>query len=402
MIQASQFLEALKANRFGFYSGTPCSYLQPFINAVIDDPQCRYLDATNEGDAVAMVCGAHLACGGQSGGGGPVAGRRGLVMFQNSGLGNAVNALTSLVYPFRFPLLLIVTHRGEPGGAPDEPQHEQMGRITTPLLDTLEIPWELFPETPEAIGPALARATAHMDGHQRPYCLVMRSGAVAPQKLQAKPSGEPIGNREFTFAENLTLPYDRRATRTDALRVVLARRQSRDVVIATTGKTGRELFSLEDHPSHFYTVGSMGSASALALGAALHLPDHRVVCLDGDGAVLMRMGNLVSVGEFSPPRFLHIVLDNESHDSTGGQSTPTAAIALGGVARACGYPEVYSLDKLEDLDALLARTPRMRGPVFVHFRIKLGSPETLGRPTIKPPQVKERLMTFIRQNGHGG
>ncbi|MBT4088393.1 MAG: phosphonopyruvate decarboxylase, partial [Deltaproteobacteria bacterium] len=126
MIKSDDFLDLCKHHQFDLFSGTPCSYLKPLINAVIDDPEIQYLSATNEGDAVAMVCGAYLNQ------------RKGVVMFQNSGFGNAVNPLTSLSFPFRFPFIMIVTHRGQPGGPADEPQHELMGKVTEDLLDTLK------------------------------------------------------------------------------------------------------------------------------------------------------------------------------------------------------------------------------------------------------------------------
>ncbi len=174
MISAPTFLDACHARGFRFITGTPCSYLKPLINAAIDDTRFVFRDATNEGDAVAMAAGATLA------------GVRAVVMFQNSGLGNAVNALTSLCYPFRVPILIIVTHRGEPGGEADEPQHEQMGRITTALLDTMEIPWRQFPERPEDVSSVLEQAVTEMNTRRQPFALVMRKGAVGTHALQTR------------------------------------------------------------------------------------------------------------------------------------------------------------------------------------------------------------------------
>ena len=385
MIKAKEFLDLCKEQEYTFFSGTPCSYLKPIINTVIDDSQVEYIGATNEGDAVSMVCGAYAAH------------RKGVAMFQNSGLCNAINALTSLSYPFQIPFLMIVTHRGQPGGPPDEPQHIQMGAITEELLTTLDIKWEYFPDQSENLRPAFARAEEHMETTKRPFAFIMRTGSVAPQILQQKKSDLAIGPRTIKFSESIDLPYSARSTRTDALKVVLKYQTPADIIIATTGKTGRELFTLEDKDSSFYMVGSMGSASSFALGVALNACHKRLITIDGDAALLMRMGNLATIGDLQPPNFLHLVLDNEVNDSTGGQATVSANIPLAVIAEACGYRHIYSTDQLNDLDKILTECLTSRGPVFIHFRIRKGSPKDLGRPKVKPPEVKERLMRLLAQ-----
>ncbi|HEO66283.1 MAG TPA: phosphonopyruvate decarboxylase [Spirochaetes bacterium] len=383
MINAKDFLTACKTHQFDFFSGTPCSYLKPFINAVIDDPEVKYYDATNEGDAVAMVSGAY------------VSGRKGLVMFQNSGFGNAVNALTSLSHTFRVPFILIITHRGQPDGSPDEPQHELMGQITEELLNTLRIRWEYFPQNTEEIAPLFSRIREYMSEFSLPYALVMREGSIEPQELKSKRKDDPIGHRDYRFEDNFSLPYNERSSRTEALKVITDHLKLEDIVIATTGKTGRELYTLKDASNHLYMVGSMGSASSFALGLALNRPDKRILMLDGDGAFLMRMGNAASVGAFKPKNYLHLVLDNEAHDSTGGQPTVSNGVSLGLIGKACGYRQVYSSDQLTELDRLLASQKANEGPTLIHFKIKKGSPKDLGRPKIKPYEVKDRLMKHL-------
>ncbi len=172
MIEAGAFIRRAHAYGFSLYTGVPCSYLKPFINYAIDAPDMRYVGAVNEGDAVAVAAGAELA------------GQRGVVMFQNSGFGNAVNALTSLTHTFRIPVLIIVTLRGEPGGPADEPQHELMGQITGDLLDLTGISWDWFPSKESEIEPVLKRVIATMDSERRPFALIMRKGSVAKHALQ--------------------------------------------------------------------------------------------------------------------------------------------------------------------------------------------------------------------------
>ncbi|MEY2877840.1 MAG: hypothetical protein RLZZ15_220 [Verrucomicrobiota bacterium] len=388
MIAAAEFLDACRARGWDFFTGTPCSYLTPLINAAIDDRALFFRDATNEGDAVALAAGACVATGAP-----------GVVMFQNSGLGNAVNALTSLNWPFRVPALLVVTHRAQPGGPADEPQHELMGAITTTLLDTLRIPWAAFPATAAEIAPALERARAHFAAEARPFALVMPHGAVAPQGLRATRASEPIGAREFSFAENFSRATAERATRAEALAALLAAKRADDVVVATTGFTGRELYALGDAVNHFYMVGSMGSASSFALGIALRRPERRIFVVDGDGAALMRLGNLATVGASGARNFFHLVLDNEAHDSTGGQATVSRGVSFGAIARACGYAAASGTDALAVLAARLAAHTPASGATLVHFRIKGGALPHLGRPKITPAEVARRL---ARELGAGG
>ena len=373
-------------NGFDLFSGTPCSYLKPLINAVIDHPNIDYLEATNEGDAVAMVSGASLTK------------RKGIVMFQNSGLGNAVNPLTSLVYPFRFPFMLIVTHRGQPDGPSDEPQHELMGKITGEMLSVLNIPWEVFPDQSETLIPAMERAVRHMSDTHLPYAFIMRKGTMEPQDLKTQKSEIPIGDRSVNYKEVLDKLYSDRSTRTEALDVILKSREENDVIVATTGKSGREIYTLDDAPNHIYLVGSMGCASSFALGAALNSPSHRWIVIDGDAAALMRMGNLATVGLYRPHNFLHIILDNEVNDSTGGQTTASPNVSFSGVAISSNYAHAYTTDKLDELSSILVTTKKENGPTLIHFHIKKGSPKDLGRPKIKPFEVKERLMRHLHSS----
>lgn len=382
MIDATDFLGHCSERGISFISGTPCSYLKPLINAAIDDPRFLFCDAVNEGDAVAMAAGATLA------------GRSAMVMFQNSGLGNAVNALTSLCHPCRVPVLLVVTHRGEPGGVPDEPQHEMMGRITPTLLETMGIAWEKFPTDPALLPAALDRALASMAAREAPFALVLSTGTIAPHALKTKSLGTPIGQRAFHFSENLTRPTAERATRTEALDQIRAARAPGEVLVATTGYTGRELYALGDDAGNFYMVGSMGSASAFALGLALHGAERRVTVIDGDGAALMRLGNFATLGARGPAGLTHIVLDNEVHDSTGGQSTVSRGVAFAAIAQACGYARVLSTDDPAAFAAALA-APRADGANFIHFRIRPGAPDTLPRPTVTPAEVFRRLEQWL-------
>ena len=380
MISAGSFVEHLRGLGYSQYAGVPCSFFTSFLNYVIGDPTLDYVGATSEGEAAGITLGAALA------------GRKTVTMCQNSGLGNMVNPLTSLNYPFRIPTLLIVTWRGQPG-VKDEPQHEQMGRIMHQLLDTLEIPWLPFPQNESDIAEVMARAEATMQESQRPFALVMQKDSIAPHAL----TGSTVPQRNTTDIRQESSANER-LTRTEALQVILEALQGDEAIIATTGKTGRELFTVADRSNHLYVVGGMGTASAIGFGVAHSLPRQPVVVIDGDGAALMKMGSLATIGFYQPENFLHIVLDNEVHDSTGGQQTASPTVRFAEVAAAANYRSAFATDGREQVDQAVRELRARQGPSLLHVKIRPGSPEKLGRPTVKPHEVKERFAAFLRAN----
>ncbi len=379
MISAASFVEHLRGLGYSQYAGVPCSFFTSFLNYVIDDPKLDYVGATSEGEAVGINLGAALA------------GRKTVTMCQNSGLGNMVNPLTSLNYPFRVPTLLIVTWRGQPG-VQDEPQHEQMGRIMHQLLDTLEIPWLPFPIDEAEIAGVMAQAEASMLGRERPFALVMRKGSIAPHELS-----ERVEPARVTADLRENFSKDEKLTRTEALELILETLHGDEAIIATTGKTGRELFTISDRPNHLYVVGGMGTASAIGFGVAHALPRQPVAVIDGDGAALMKMGSLATIGFYQPQNFFHIVLDNEAHDSTGGQQTASPTVRFAGVAAAANYRSAFAVDRRDDIREAVRELRQRRGPSLLHVKIRPGSPEKLGRPTVKPHEVKERFSAFLKQ-----
>ena len=383
MIEAKEFIEAARELGFVRYTGVPCSFLTPFINYVINDNALEYIASTNEGDALATTSGSVIG------------GQRSIVMMQNSGLGNAVSPITSLSYIFRIPFLIIVTHRGEPG-VKDEPQHELMGQITEELFNTMQIPSETFPSETKEIIPALQRAEKFMSKEHRPYAFIMKKGSIAPQKLDKKMIKD-IAKSETEirslFDEKLT-----HLDRNTVLRHIINHTSVDDsILIATTGFTGRELFSINDRVNHIYMVGSMGCASSFGLGLALARPDLKIIVIDGDGAGLMRMGNFATIGTYASNNFIHILLDNEVHDSTGGQSTVSKNINFAMIAKACGYSMVLSGNKMELIDELFSLN-KNEGPTFGHLKICSGTIENLPRPNVKPNEVLRRMMRHINSS----
>lgn len=375
MIEASSFVDAARNEGFKLFSGVPCSYLTAFINHVISDSSVRYVAAANEGDAVAIAAGSELG------------GRPAVAMFQNSGLGNAVSPLTSLTHVFEIPILLIVTLRGEPGGAPDEPQHSLMGAITLQLLETMQIPWAYFPTDESAIEGALRAAVTQMSQSSRPYAFVMRKGTVRPSPATAAIPTKPVSQQTVPQAAAL---HNRR----EILQALQRASNSNDRLLATTGYTGRELFHIGDRREQLYMVGSMGCASSLGLGLALACPDKRIIVIDGDGAALMRLGAMTSIGFERPDNLLHVMLDNGVHESTGSQSTVSGSIDFCEIALACGYPRVRRIATPDAVIDELASGQRQL--TFIHIPILPGVPDDLGRPTIQPSEVARRIRGLSR------
>lgn len=374
MINADSFITRAGDHGFHLYSGVPCSYLTPFINYVVDSSDLSYIGAANEGDAIALVAGAELG------------GVRGVVMHQNSGLGNALNPLTSLTHTFRIPLLLITTLRAEPGGPADEPQHELMGAITTALLELMDIPWEYFPDQVDRIDACLDRAVQHMDDVGRPYALVMRKGTVERWELTSVQEPKEV-------VATLPEAHVPRHLRWDLLQAVQAATRESDVVVATTGYTGRELYQLGDRENQLYMVGSMGCAPSFGLGLAIAQPERRVVVLDGDGAALMRMGAQATLGYERPRNLVHILFDNGVHESTGGQATVSRSIDFCAIAAGCGYPRISRASTPDELAAILSADEEMLH--FVHVPTLPGIRDKLPRPSMQPHEVAQRLRSFL-------
>lgn len=379
MITGNEFLEQCHEFGFKFFTGTPCSYLKPLINSVIESDHVTFLEAANEGDAVAIACGASLT------------GNKSVVIFQNSGLGNAVNPLTSLSYTFKIPFLGIVTLRGEPGGPKDEPQHELMGQVTTEMLDTMKVSWAYFPREKDEIAEAIKNASDVMAETQMPFFFVMRKGDVEAYpltKAQEEPKIKEPSN--YTVKKNLQAEV----TRTDALKTV-ASAFANYPVIATTGKSGRELFEIGDKENQIYMVGSMGCAPVMGLGISEMKPDTPTCVIDGDGALMMRLSTMCTLGLKSQGKLFHILLDNGVHDSTGGQATLSSGINFAEVAKACGYNNILATDNLNEMEEFIAKHKDEKTLNFVHFKIKPGSPKDLGRPTVKPFEVADRFREFL-------
>lgn len=374
MIEPRELFEALEARGVSFFTGVPDSLLKDFCAYVTDHaPAQRHVITANEGGAVGLAAGHHLATG-----------RVPVVYMQNSGLGNTVNPVTSLADPevYGIPMLLIVGWRGEPG-VKDEPQHVKMGRITPDVVAALHVEQAVLPDTLAEALPVLDMALTRARERQAPFALLVRKGTFAKYKLQsAAPDVYPMSREQAIGHVVAALPTD-------------------TLIVSTTGMPSRELFELreqrgESHDGDFLTVGSMGHTSQIALGVALERPERNVVCMDGDGAVLMHMGSLGMVGTLAPRNYKHIVLNNGAHDSVGGQPTVAFQVDLCAVATACGYARAVRASSEKELLDALPGFVTAEGPAMLEIRVRKGARSDLGRPTMTPRQLKERFMARAR------
>jgi len=368
------FYEFLVSKNITFFAGVPDSLLKDFCAYVTDHTSIRKnIIAANEGNAIALATGYHLATG-----------KIPLVYMQNSGQGNAINPLTSLADSevYSIPILLLIGWRGEPGKK-DEPQHIKQGRITLKLLETLEIPYAVVPKQIEEAKLIINKAIYYMNTKSAPYALVVEEGNFDKYVLQ---------NEIKTKLE---------LEREDAIKEIINFLDVRDVVVSTTGKISRELFEYREekkqgHSQDFLTVGSMGHASQIALGIALEKPNSQIFCLDGDGAVIMHMGALAVIGHQEPTNFKHIVLNNGAHDSVGGQPTAGFWIDLRAIAKACGYKNAFQAQTRGELASALNLLRLAEGPALLEIKLNKGARKNLGRPTTTPLQNKFEFMKFLK------
>lgn len=372
------FIEKLREGGVEFFAGVPDSLLKnvcAYMTDYLDEK--HHIIAANEGGAVALAAGWHLATG-----------KVGCVYMQNSGEGNAINPLASLTdrEVYHIPLLLLIGWRGRPG-VHDEPQHVKQGKITTGLLNVMGINYEVLSKEEEKAGVQIDKALRSIRQTGEAYALV-----VEKDTFETWPVGsgqKSVGSVEYEMS------------REEAIRTVAASIPADAVIVSTTGMISRELFEYrtamgEGHERDFLTVGSMGHASMIALGIALQHPERRVYCFDGDGASIMHLGNMAIVGSKRPENYVHIIFNNGAHDSVGGQPTVGQQIDLVEIAHAMNYNHAERVSRPEELETALAGLSS-GGLQLIEVRVKKGNRKDLGRPTTTPVENKEAFMRFLEK-----
>ena len=372
MISPKFFYDTLANYGIDFYAGVPDSLLKNLCAYITDHADAQHnIIAANEGGAMGLAAGHYLATG-----------KPACVYMQNSGEGNIINPLASLTDPevYNIPVLLLIGWRGRPG-VHDEPQHVKQGKVTTGLLNTMGINFDVLSKDEDKAEKQIAKAIAALK-NKDVFALVIEKDTFEDYKLQ---------NIEVN---DLTM------SREEAIQTVAAALDKKDCIVSTTGMISRELFEYraamnQGHERDFLTVGSMGHASQIALGIAMAQPERRVWCFDGDGATIMHMGSMTIVASKEPKNYVHVVLNNGAHDSVGGQPTVGMKIDIPAVAKSVGYKAVFSADNKENLNVILSEAKNLEGPVLIEVKVKKGNRKDLGRPTTTPIQNKEALMTFL-------
>ncbi len=374
MLSAMSFLEELSRHGVGCISGVPCSYVSSLYSELERD-NWPYVSATSEGEAVAVAAGSWLG------------GRMGVALCQNSGLGNMVNPLTSLIMPFRIPVVLGVSRRGWPP-ATDEPQHALMGLITPELLKLMQLTIQPLTLSSDDVREQLA-AAFHRSDARSSTAFTIEKGVFSESPY----TGLPLANNRYihpAYTAVIDLKDGERPSRSDVLQTYLLLSGSRST-IATTGYTSRELYALDDRASHFYMVGSMGCASSIGVGLAI-ASRKPVTVLDGDGALLMKLGVLATAGLYVRTSFVHLVLDNGQHESTGGQASNASKVDFAAVAQACGYSRVWRAEGTAAVRSALTEALSMNsGPTLIHCPIEPGCSRKLPRPTQTLPDLAQRF-----------
>ncbi len=373
MIRPEYFIEKLRENGIDCFAGVPDSLLKNVCAYITDHCDAQHnIIAANEGAAVGLAAGHYLATG-----------KPACVYMQNSGEGNIINPLASLTDPevYNIPVLLLIGWRGRPG-VHDEPQHVKQGKVTTGLLNTMGINYDVLSKDEDKAEKQIAKAVETLK-RKEVYALVIEKDTFDSYTLQT------VEKNDYTMS------------REEAIQTVAAALGEKDCIVSTTGMISRELFEYrtqmnQGHERDFLTVGSMGHASQIALGIAMEKQDRRVWCFDGDGATIMHMGSMAIVASKQPKNYVHVVFNNGAHDSVGGQPTVGLKVDLPTIAQAVGYKAAYSCETKDYLQELLIKVKDSEGPILLEIKVMKGNRKDLGRPTTTPIQNKDALMQFLQ------
>lgn len=371
-MKIEDFIEALEAD---FYTGVPDSLLKPLCNYLMHTygiDKNHHLIAANEGNCAALAAGYHLATG-----------KVPVVYMQNSGEGNIINPAASLLSDkvYAIPMIFVVGWRGEPG-VHDEPQHIYQGQVTVKLLEDMDIASFVIGKetTAEELQEAMSGFRAVLDKGKQ-VAFVVRKGALS-------------------YDGKVSYRNENKMLREEIIRHIAAV-SGEDPIVSTTGKASRELFEIreanqESHKYDFLTVGSMGHSSSIALGIAISKPEQKIWCVDGDGAVLMHMGAMATMGSVKPQNLVHILINNEAHETVGGLPTVAGKVDFPALASACGYDTARKVDDFAALDTALKKVKAEAGLHFLEVSCAIGARDDLGRPTTTALENKENFMAYLR------
>ncbi len=368
MIEPEIFINELNKNNINFFTGIPDSLLKNllfYIEKNIDKK--NHIIAANEGNAIALGVGYHLATN-----------KIPMIYMQNSGIGNAINPLLSIVdeYSHAIPMLLMIGWRGEPN-TKDEEQHKKQGEVTLKLLETIDVKYEILDIS--KIEVQIKKAYDYMKLNNKPYALVVKKNSFKDYKKE-------------NIKENKNL-----LKREKVLQIISKNIDCNSKIFSTTGKTSRELFELrttqqQGNENDFLNTGGMGHTSSIALAYALRTPQKNVYCIDGDAAVLMHLGSLAINASLNIHNFNHILINNGAHESVGGQKSVGFDIDFLNIAKGAGYKNVFYAEKEAEIKDALKYLKNNDGPNFLEIKVNCGSRNDLGRPNINAIERKKLFM----------
>ena len=360
-MKAEKFILFLKENGIQSFTGVPCSVFKEVISYL--EKNENYIPATSEGEAMGIAAGVALSKNIPA------------IIMQNDGFGNAINPLSSLNKLYELPALLIISWRGEPGKK-DAPQHKWMGKTILDLLKLFQVEYIVLNSELDIQKDQIASLISTIKTENKICALICKKGIFEKDETEK------------------SLIHDDLLSREEAIKVILGEIEDNTPIISTTGKTSREIYKNKDRKNNFYMVGSMGCASSIAFGFYQNKQE-KIVVLDGDGAVLMKMGTLATIGAYKPEKFLHICLDNETYESTGGQTTIAKKIELSKIASAANYKATKKVCTKEEIKEFLKQwnlNPRLS---FLHIKIKNETDKNLGRPKETPVELRNRFLESL-------
>lgn len=373
-MQVEDFIKRLNMAGIDFCTGVPDSQLKALCDYLMNEfGICnKHIIAANEGNCTALAAGYHLATG-----------KIPLVYMQNSGIGNIINPLASLLNDkvYGIPCVFVVGWRGEPG-IHDEPQHIFQGEVTRTLLEDMDVKtFVVGKETDsEEISKELEMAKERFE-QGKSLAFIVQKGALS-------------------YDKKVTYSNENQMSREEIIRYIV-QKAGEDVIVSTTGKASRELFEIREqngqgHQNDFLTVGSMGHSSSIALGIAMNKPKTQVWCIDGDGAALMHMGAMVVIGSVKPRNLIHVVINNGAHETVGGMPTAVKSADLCKIAAACGYETTYLVTDFDELDKTLDKAKAINALTFIEVKSAIGARSDLGRPTTTARENKENFMSYLK------
>lgn len=368
--------ELVKRLNSDFYTGVPDSQLKPLCNYLINTygiDKNHHIIAANEGNCVGLAAGYYLATS-----------KVPVVYMQNSGEGNIINPVASLLNEkvYNIPMIFVIGWRGEPG-VHDEPQHIYQGEVTIKLLDDMNIKSFIIDKD---------TSLEELDKVMKDFNKLLKDG---------KQVAFVVRKNALEYSEKVTYKNDNSMVREEIIEHI-TKVSKDDPIVSTTGKASRELFEIrernkESHEYDFLTVGSMGHSSSIALGVAINKPDKKIWCIDGDGALLMHMGSLPVIGSVNPNNLVHILINNGAHETVGGMPTVISKTNIKEIAKACNYKKIYSVDNFKDLDKVLKEVKKNNELTFIEILSSIGAREDLGRPTTTAKENKEKFMECLKK-----